>query len=414
MLSKLKSLGPGLLYAGAAIGVSHIVQSTKAGASFGFVLLIGIVLAHILKYPFFSLGSQYQMHTGKNLLHGYQKLGKGALILVLLLTISTVFLIQAAVTAVTAGLANKLFGFQLSPWAMSAIILTICVGIISIRRFSILEHLMKIIMIVLAVTTCIAVASSFYADVPRFTEHKAIFDFMDTKHAIFLIAFLGWMPAPLDLSIWHSIWSEEASNSNKKGGKNSSFDFKVGYWGTAILAACFLILGANIIYGTGTELSPKGGVYAGQLIDLFTSSLGEWAYFVIAIAAFTTMFSTTLTCLDAMPKVLVQTLKYLRKCNIEEAETFDKKGKLQLLLTSIIAFGTVLVLAFLIQNMGHIVFLATTISFLTAPILAALGIILVTKHLPKGFWSKYTLIIAYLGLFALIVLSLYYIKLEVI
>ncbi len=33
--SILKKLGPGLLFAGAAIGVSHLVQSTKAGADFG-------------------------------------------------------------------------------------------------------------------------------------------------------------------------------------------------------------------------------------------------------------------------------------------------------------------------------------------------------------------------------------------
>ena len=35
----LQTLGPGLLFAGAAIGVSHLVQSTKAGADFGFGLL---------------------------------------------------------------------------------------------------------------------------------------------------------------------------------------------------------------------------------------------------------------------------------------------------------------------------------------------------------------------------------------
>ncbi len=29
----LKVLGPGLLYAGAAVGVSHLVQSTRAGVS---------------------------------------------------------------------------------------------------------------------------------------------------------------------------------------------------------------------------------------------------------------------------------------------------------------------------------------------------------------------------------------------
>ena len=39
--SIFSSLGPGLLFVGAAIGVSHLVQSTRAGAEFGFGL--GIV-----------------------------------------------------------------------------------------------------------------------------------------------------------------------------------------------------------------------------------------------------------------------------------------------------------------------------------------------------------------------------------
>ena len=39
MISFLKKIGPGLLFAGSAIGVSHLVQSTKAGANFGFGLL---------------------------------------------------------------------------------------------------------------------------------------------------------------------------------------------------------------------------------------------------------------------------------------------------------------------------------------------------------------------------------------
>ena len=31
-----KAIGPGLIWAGAAIGVSHLVQSTRAGADYGF------------------------------------------------------------------------------------------------------------------------------------------------------------------------------------------------------------------------------------------------------------------------------------------------------------------------------------------------------------------------------------------
>ena len=48
-----KRLGPGLLFAGAAIGVSHLVQSTRAGADFGWGLLWALLLANLMKYPFF-------------------------------------------------------------------------------------------------------------------------------------------------------------------------------------------------------------------------------------------------------------------------------------------------------------------------------------------------------------------------
>ena len=50
------TLGPGILFASTAIGVSHLVQSTKAGAIFGFGLLWAVIAANILKYPFFEFG----------------------------------------------------------------------------------------------------------------------------------------------------------------------------------------------------------------------------------------------------------------------------------------------------------------------------------------------------------------------
>lgn len=57
--SFLSKLGPGLLYAGAAVGVSHLVQSTRAGGMFGFELILAIVIIHLIKYPFFEFGPRY-------------------------------------------------------------------------------------------------------------------------------------------------------------------------------------------------------------------------------------------------------------------------------------------------------------------------------------------------------------------
>ena len=88
---KLRSVGPGILFAGAAIGVSHLVQSTRAGAGYGLALLWLVVLANVFKYPGFEAGPRYAAATGTSLLEGYRRLGTWALVLFLALTVSTMF-----------------------------------------------------------------------------------------------------------------------------------------------------------------------------------------------------------------------------------------------------------------------------------------------------------------------------------
>ena len=61
--TKLKALGPGILMASAAVGGSHIVSSTQAGAIYGWQLALLIILINIFKYPFFRFGSQYTMEN---------------------------------------------------------------------------------------------------------------------------------------------------------------------------------------------------------------------------------------------------------------------------------------------------------------------------------------------------------------
>ena len=68
MKALLKALGPGLLFASMAIGTSHLVLSTKAGAQYGWVMVIPIILANLLKYPFFEFGIRYTTVTEKSLI----------------------------------------------------------------------------------------------------------------------------------------------------------------------------------------------------------------------------------------------------------------------------------------------------------------------------------------------------------
>ena len=147
-----KKLGPGFLFAGAAIGVSHLVQSTRAGSDFGFGLIWALLLINAIKYPFFEFGPRYAAATGESLLVGYKKMGRGVLIAYYIITFATMFTIQTAVTIVTAGIAFYLFGVgSLVIW--TAVITGICFSILIVGRYRILDSLMKIIVIGLTLST---------------------------------------------------------------------------------------------------------------------------------------------------------------------------------------------------------------------------------------------------------------------
>ncbi len=393
-------LGPGLLFAGASIGVSHLVMSTRAGADFGFGLLWALFLVHLFKYPFFQYGPRYATATGESLLDGYRKLGKGVLIFYFILSFVVMFTIQAAVTIVTAGLAINLFGLTNNPITWSFIISIIGLLILIVGRYNLLDNLMKIIIIILSVSTITAVLVAVFNTDKTFNFAQILPQ--GSIEISFLIAFLGWMPAPLDISIWHSLWAIEKRNDNLEfNTKKSIFDFNIGYLGTIFLGFCFIALGALVMYGSEEKFSANAGQFAHQLIGLYTENMGESMHLVIGIAAFTTMFSTTLTTLDASPRAMSKTTELLSN---------KRNSKLYWIWISILFIGTMLILKYFISEMGALIKLATILSFLTAPFYAIINFLLISgKHTPKEWRPSLGMkILSYLGIIFLIGFNVWY------
>ena len=399
MKIKLSRLGPGLLFAGAAIGVSHLVQSTRAGADFGWGLLWALLLINLFKYPFFQYGPRYAQATGETLLDGYYKLGKGYLWAYFFVNIATIFTIQSAVTVVTAGLASKLFGITSDIVYWSIIITVFCGVLLIIGRYQLLDKFIKIIIISLSISSVLAVSIAFVKNENSLSLQQV---FPEGTGLLFLIAFLGWMPAPLDISIWHSIWTLEKNKSQQKKTtlKESLFDFNVGYIATTFLAICFVGLGALVMFDSELEFSSKGGVFAGQLIELYTSNLGEAAYGLIAIASFSTMLSTTITTLDASPRAMSKTIQLL----------FNRLKSSYFLWLLILSIGTIAIFLFLLSEMGKLVQIATVLSFITAPLYAFLNYrLVISKQMPENFRpNKKLRILSIIGLLFLSGFTIFY------
>jgi Mn2+/Fe2+ NRAMP family transporter len=396
-----KNLGPGLLFAGAAIGVSHLVQSTRAGADFGFGLVWALILVNLFKYPFFQFAPRYTTATGESLIEGYQRLGKGILVAYFILSLATMFTIQAAVTIVTAGLAANLFGITDNVVIWSGIITLISFFILMIGKYQFLDKLMKIIVIVLTISSVIAVIAAILATDKTFSYVQILPK--GSVEIAFLIAFLGWMPAPLDVSVWQSLWTIEKNKDKtaQYNTKNALFDFNVGYISTIVVGILFIALGALVMFQSGKTFDTNAGKFAQQLISLYTENLGSGSFYIISIAAFATMTSTTITTLDASPRVMAKTTSLL----------FNKKITINYLVWMLIlSIGTILILTFFISNMIFMVKIATILSFLTAPFFAIANYTLITsKHTPKEWHPSLALkILSYLGIIFLIGFSVWY------
>jgi len=405
MKISLKKLGPGLLFAGAAIGVSHLVQSTRAGADFGLGLLWALLLVNLFKYPFFQFGPRYASATGESLLDGYKKMGNGILIAYYVLTFATMFAIQTAVTIVTAGLASSLFGdlgfypdLAIKIWTI--IILSICLVLLIVGKYKLLDGLIKIIIVTLTISTIAAVAVALTKSNSPISLAQVLPK--ETLEIGFLIAFMGWMPAPLDISIWHSLWAVEKRKDDEEfDSKNALFDFNVGYISTVILGIGFVLLGCLVMFNSGETFSNAAGEFSNQLIDMYTSSLGNWSYIIIGIAAFTTMFSTTLTTLDASPRAMHRTSQLLFKGTFKNGFLFW---------IFILAIGTVIIFFAFASEMGLLVKIATVLSFLTAPFYAIINYKLISsKYTPEASRpSLFMHILSWLGIVFLIGFSIYY------
>jgi Mn2+/Fe2+ NRAMP family transporter len=154
-------------------------------------------------------------------------------------------------------------------------------------------------------------------------------------------------------------------------------DFNLGYAATVVLAFAFISFGALVMFGTGTEFSASGIVFSRQLVDMYTGTLGSWSRWLIALVAFITMFSTTITVMDGYARTLAAGAGLI----VRPDQRPDGQGTtICMLLLAVLA---VVIIGFFMGGMRALVDVATVLAFLTAPLVAGLNFRVVRMpHVP--------------------------------
>lgn len=411
----LKAIGPGLLFASAAIGTSHLVLSTRAGAHHGMVFFWIILAALLFKYPFYEFGPRYAHATGYSLLKGYRDQGRWAVLLFLLVIFINMFAVTGAVGAVSAGLLSTVFGLSSIPVPLLAgLVILLTVLVLLVGGYPGLDKFIKLISVVLLLTVLTAfMAVLIKGPVQPIAQFEAP-SLLKGAGLTLLISLLGFMPAGMEASTMNSIWVIEKSRveNSKPSLRDNLFDFNLGYVFTTILALMFMTIGAFTVFGRGQLLEGNATQFSNKLLSVFTANLGQWAYPVLAIAAFGTIYGTLITIMDAFPRSFVRGLRALKYPSLEDNEEqqgfLDKSYKICLV---VVGIGGFLLFYLSATSMIKILEWATVLSFITAPIIAFINLRAIQSDaIPISHRPPVWMIaLAYTGLVAMLGFAGYYI-----
>ncbi|UXI04592.1 divalent metal cation transporter [Photobacterium sp. TY1-4] len=388
----IQSLGPGIMMATAAVGGSHLVASTKAGAIYGWQLAGLILLVNLLKYPFFRAGVQYTMGTGNSLIQGYDGLGRGYLWVFTGLSLISGIVNTAALLLFSASLLGYFLPVTLSLPVLSGIVAAACLAILLAGHYKALDGLSKTIMAVLVIATlsAVVIAAGKGSVAPADFEAPSAWSIASIG---FIVVMMGWMPAPIEISCLTSLWLKSQKKTQQVTAQSALMDFNVGYIGTAILAVVFLALGALVLHGSGTELKSSGIGFSHQLVGLYASTIGEWSRYLIAVIAFFCIFGSTITVIDGYSRALAESQLLLQK------KPVDQRGYHNAWMLFVTAAALAIILFFSSALMPMLNF-AMVLAFMTTPVFALLNYLLVANTaLPKALqWSPTMKWLSWVGL----------------
>lgn len=354
----------------AAIGGSHLVASTQVGAIFGWQLFWLIVVVNVLKYPFFRFGIEYTLATKKSLVEGYQSKGPWFFYSFIGLNIIAAVVNTAGVLLLTASLLHYALPIAISVTLLCWLILVVCLVILLLGHFKALDNVAKAIMALLTLATVVALAIAFSNGPMAPVDYIGPSPY-ELAMLGFMVALMGWMPAPIEISALSSLWLKEKQSQQTLTRAQGLFDFNLGYWLTALLALVFFSLGVLVQYGQSSEIALGGVAFAKQLIDMYALTIGEWARPLVSVIAFLCMFGTTLTVLDGYARTLNESHKLL---GFQQSK---HSLNIWLILQSLAGMAVIL---FFKSALGPMLTFAMTLAFVTTPIFAWLNFSLVRSE----------------------------------
>jgi manganese transport protein len=320
LAGRLRELGPGLVLTASIVGSGELIATTRLGPETGFVALWIILLSCFVKVALQLQFGRHTIQTGETALAALNRLpgprvrGVHWTIWFWLLVQPVKFLQMGGIVGGVAIILSMVVpSVSFAAWCWVAALGTAL--LISTERYRLIERLCVVLVVGFTVTTVISVIALQWTDY-ALTGGELLsglgFEF-PAKGLLVVYGAFGLTGVGGDEIMQYTYWLIEKGYAAKTGPRDPSDPqwaprakawIRVMYLDallsmvvyTAVTAA-FYVLGAAVLNVRGEV--PKSDQLVAVLANMYTESLGPWAWGVFMAGAFFVLYSTLFSALGA-------------------------------------------------------------------------------------------------------------------
>lgn len=357
MLRLFYLISPGIILAVVVTGSSAITILPRSGGTFGYALLWIVPIALVYKFALTYGIARYTIIHRENIFKGLKDLpGPGNWALILILLEYTLEMLGIGGLALLAGTAL----YNLVPIipAKAGTLITMALIIVVLRKgsYAVLEKLILCLFVFLIAVivyflsilpiSYTSVASGFIPSVP----YSSLLEIMA------LVGWVGGGVGILNYSCWLKEITDDGADRSEIGfkelNKRVRLDLGVSYLIIGAFACAFLIIGSFAFYSD--VMLPESEILKGALTSLNFIAYGSTVFLLLTYLA---LFGAILGNLDGRSRVLVSSIKLMKKTSWGEADLYKAAVFfLVLIMLSVVLFGQPNEMIRTIASMASIIF----------------------------------------------------------
>jgi len=340
----LMMIGPGIVWAGLAIGGGELVLIPRVGSVYGMMFLWMPLLAIALKYFMVNEIGRWSMATGSSIIDGFALLPGPAKWLPWILLFVSLYLGAVHIGGLVAMVGIIFYNIVqvFTPFVWSVVIMVSFVVLSWTNKYSILEKALMIAVGVLTISVTIVgiaffpplkeLAEGFMFIIPSVTPDWAVTNFkISTTPMVEILPAMAFAGCGAVNSLWYSDWVlskgmglgkyydglenttvtydtlktlDRPAVEKIKGWLNVMFHDCL--WGanvlTIVVTFFYLILAVMVLHPM--QQAPGGMKFIMTLSQTFTKTLGPWAKWLYLLGAFAVIYSTMATIYDGYARMI--------------------------------------------------------------------------------------------------------------